>query len=438
MYVHPVVYFHDDTSLSDSSFSFLEIPLLKYFMGSVSNCSNIIQPVKPLYLLHKWQVLNVHGSPMISAWSAYLDDRPEVGNSAVVRIFAVSEKHKDKTVYCQLWYHSPPTNQTYHLIVTAKHRSIGRGWKEYSEYMYTCDIPDAKVIPSYVSLVFEKCSNSTINLPIQIQEKHAHFKHKYGMCVAVAYEQIDPKRIIEWVEMNKILGVTEINIYDSNVDRESRRIFEFYEKEKIVKIFDTPPPIPNFSKWPRKLANVPILSDCMYRNMYHYKFVVVIDIDELIIPRKQWDFDAMFKAVNSYHKSQSANRAALEFRNAYFFSDLKSDETIPAALTTIRYRNHVGISKKGYSVKSITNPRECVAMMNHYCLVTLPGRSGRFSMYIEPSFGLNQHYKKCHLGKIECDAMMKTVIHDDVMLKYQDLLTKNVKLQYEKVNMRFI
>ena len=74
-------------------------------------------------------------------------------------------------------------------------------------------------------------------------------------------------------------------------------------------------------------------------------------------------------------------------------------------------------------------------MMNHYCLVKLPGVRN-FVLDVNPKFGLNQHYKRCHLGK-ECKKMLNETTQEDTMLRFRSNLLEGVKSQYLKLNMTF-
>ena len=416
-----------------------DVPILRHFVDEEQNdeCGNVVLSRKPQLLFDRWQVYKKKDLPMISAWGAFLDTRTEP-EKGLVRIFAVSEQYTGQAVFCQFWTNKSNANEPHLVITEANYKVIGRGYRKgpikYSEYLYNCPLPENDLRPHSVSLALERCRNSTINLPILVlEEKQNFYEHQYGVCVLVAYNRIDPKRIIEWVELNKILGITEINIYNSNLVSDTLAILEHYQKEGIIKIHNAPPPIQSWDYWPRKLSVIAGLNDCMYRNMYKYNMTVVIDFDEVIIPHGHLHYDTMFREIYSFHKT--ADISAFQFRNAYFFLDLPPDDNYPTALVTQQFRRRVKISGPGYSVKSITNPRKCVVMMNHYCLVKLPGVKN-FVLNVNPKFGLNQHYKRCHLGK-ECKKMLNETTQEDTMLRFRSNLLERVKNQYFKLNITF-
>ncbi len=443
--LRPVAFFPGDADAAAAgsldSFSVNSIPILAHFFGTnLKDCHTIVQPKKPEMLFGRWQVQQQSGFPMVSVWGAFLDTRPQAG-APTIRIFAVSEEHDARSVTCQIWFRVNQTDKPLLALVEADFRSIGRGMKRgsvrYLEYLYNCPVPTGRLAPQSVSLTFTKCANSSLNVPVTVIEKRRTPLHVFGVCVAAAYNRIDPSRVIEWVELLKILGVSEINIYNSNLVSDTLSVLKHYKEEGVVQIYDAPPPLPTWDYWSRKLAVVPGFNDCMYRNMYKYNYTVVIDFDEVIIPQKHLNYTDMLKHINAFHKSQSPSRPAMEFRNAYYFSDSGPvDDNVPKALYTLRFRRRAPVSKSGYSVKSITDPRTCVVMLNHYCLVKLPGLVGKFVMYVDPRFALNQHYKTCHLGK-ECAKMLNESQKDDVMLRFRTTLEANVKSQFKKLNMTF-
>ena len=73
-------------------------------------------------------------------------------------------------------------------------------------------------------------------------------------------------------------------------------------------------------------------NDCFYRNMYMYKYVVPLDVDELIIPQgklKLWSEMAL--QVERLLPLYPQETNALAFRNAYFFEEDKN--IIPTKIT---------------------------------------------------------------------------------------------------------
>ena len=56
-------------------------------------------------------------------------------------------------------------------------------------------------------------------------------------------------------------------------------------------------------------------------------------------------------------------------------------------------------------------------------------------MEVNPRFGVNQHYKKCHFSRVECERLLINITQDDVMLKYKDKLIASVDLALKELNL---
>lgn len=389
----------------------------------------IIHPQKPLIRNGAWQVFT-EGKYEISVYGVYYDDRRGVEPVPVVRVFGVSSAPKNKTVFCQVWYKNNKRNP---VLTTAVIASPGRGYKnkqkvQYKEYLYSCPVSKGDFLPVTISLAFRPCQNSTINAPILYVKKEVP-KIQFGVCVAAAFGNLDHSRIVEWTEMLKILGVGEINIYNSNVSVKTMELFQHYRNKGLMVIRQCPPPIPENSYWPRKLAVIAGFNDCVYRNMYRYNYTMIIDFDEIIIPKLSTSYTAMINGLRGFHKKLKKDPGLIVFRNAYFFLDLgKSNMTTNNSKsymnsTILSYTRRVAVSPAGYSVKSIFDPRTCVIGWNHYCIGRLPKTH---ILNVDPKYALSQHYKKCHFKKAECKKMMNTSVTDVSAMKFKDELLRRI------------
>ena len=164
--------------------------------------------------------------------------------------------------------------------------------------------------------------------------------------------------------------------------------------------------------------------------MHLFKKIVVLDLDELIIPRMQRTYQEMLQYLETLPEAirHPNNHRSYTFRNVYYFFELPMDESQPEKLSTQRHRAHVKPSGPGYSVKSIIDPYSCTNVHNHFCWRRAPKLNGQqgYNMDVDPQIGANQHYKKCHFKKEECEKMMLQYYIDDNMLKYGPVLNTNV------------
>jgi Glycosyltransferase family 92 len=106
--------------------------------------------------------------------------------------------------------------------------------------------------------------------------------------------------------------------------------------------------------YPVKLASTASLNDCQMRNMYRYRYIIVIDFDEVIVPRLHSNLSEMVRY--SKQKFSRATVHALSFRNTYFFKEFNSDSKQSAnLLRTVRYQHRVPPSPNGVSIVFSTN-----------------------------------------------------------------------------------
>jgi len=78
----------------------------------------------------------------------------------------------------------------------------------------------------------------------------------------------------------------------------------------------------------------------MMRNVYRYRYIVVIDFDEVIVPRSDDDYSSLVRRINNENNVTAGHPPphAYMFHNTYFFRDLTPDTLQPAHLRTLRYR----------------------------------------------------------------------------------------------------
>ena len=367
-----------------------------------------------------WQILQ--GNPgKIMVYGAYMDARPGV-HQLTIRVLGVSTITKSQPVFCQLWFEIVRLP----LVVKARIEDTGRGLRisgvKYQEQLYSCIIHfDVAELPQNVSLVFSECDNSTTNIAIHVPFPNQ--KHELGICVVVAYGNLDPTALVEWIEFNRLLGVEEINVYDSHINAAARQVLEHYQEENLVRLHQSAPPLNTWCKWCQKLAAISTLNDCLYRNMYKYKHLMVIDFDEFLIPNEVNTIPAL---ISFLRKTWLEEPPAYMFRNAYFFKDFPPNSSEPKYLITSRYLTRIEPSKFGYAAKSIVNPRKCVILQNHYCMIRTPDVRTSFTLNVKPEIALCHHYKMCHLSKQECETHRKNPVLDQVATRFAPRLNYTV------------
>ena len=360
-------------------------------------------------------------------YTAFYDERKSLGSLPFVRVIAVMEEFQEQKVYCAMYYQLKGIIE----YAQAEKSDIGAGItrhdKNFKEYILSCHMKH-ETIPDTVGIISDPQFQPNGMIPVEIPDRPSK-RFNFGACVSITYWKQDPHRIVEWLELLRILGVSRVAIYNNSLEYEASRVFQEYDRDGFVEFRQSH----NFINDPGELTihmhMSPVINDCMYRGMYKFKKIIVTDFDELIIPRTVDNYPDMITAIDQ-RQNQGNDHPAKHyiFRNNYFFIDIPGEDTSQSPhITTLRHRKKIPVSEPGYAIKSIIDPLGCTNMHNHYCWQTTSLYThGHFQIEVDPSLALNQHYKQCHLDLWErqgaCQELINAAAQDDIMLRYKSRL----------------
>ena len=383
---------------------------------------------------------------LVFAYSAFFDDRPSLQyNQHTIRIILVSEVTDDGThpvLFCGFFGSVVTDVKETHPdeVVSGTMDPIGIGVKlnetTYREYILSCPA-EGHTRPAAVSvLASESDKNETFVMPVEYPQRAGEGNQsELAVCVSVSYGSHELVRLIEWTEMQRILGVSKITIYNNSLNLQAGEVFRFYSAiGGFVELRQSHDFVAEHGEPAVYLHMSPVINDCLYRNMYEFRKIVVIDLDEVILPRKHVDITSMLAYLEKQSKDNLHSAKNYIFRNAYFFLDLPPDFSRPAEMTFLRYRKRMTISPRLSSVKSIIDPMLCSHMHNHVCWkFTNKPRRLHSQMEVSPSVGTNNHYKPCHFDAYLrkdgiCSEMLKTPVYDSSMLRHERSLTRAVRV----------
>ena len=402
-----------------------------------------------------WQFFQSDNT-MFYLYGAYYDDRPLGGKIPKIRIISMINKINPPPTICQLWFHNFPSPIPSRAKYTFAWHPKWGNFKDgiLQPFIITCEVPQLNInkhlgVPISVSLVKNPCDNSTNNL--RINNFRPPKVEQFAVCVKgldFLYTDLSI-RLIEWIELIRILGASKIFFYDLESHPNMKKVLKFYEKQGFVQLTTltlpgSQPNIPGFRHWylKKKLTNkrqnelIPY-NDCLYKNLYTYKYLVLLDIDEIIMPlvHQNWS-DLMDHVEKISHRSSSSYNV----RNVYFFDDFveKSsndqllnhqvhEQGIPRYFHMLQhvYRSS-NFTKPGQYVKSFHNVNQVVSLHNHFPLNCF----GSCTTYpIDTSLAQLQHYRKdCVVTlKSSCNSNFKLYpVRDTAIYKYKDQLIQRV------------
>lgn len=391
-------------------------------------------------------------------YGAYLDVRKKNRLGPTVRILGMINRLEPKVkTFCHLWF-----NNTHEPVISKvlEYKYIWyRKWGNYKAgifqpYMLACQLPKShwKLEPISVSVVEHVCDTATNNLRVIYNKlpRGETKKKKFAVCVKGLDFPTDDLsvRLTEWIEMLSLLGADKIFLYNLEVHPNVTKVLDHYST--LGKVDVTPISLPGYqpnlqllqhlylkSKTNNKRQNelVPY-NDCLYRNMYRYEYIALLDIDEVIMPieHNNWS-ELMDHVVKLALKVKNETRASYNFRNVYFIDEMLEAHlqsgSAPAMLKDIPNYMHMArhvyrsanYTKPGQYVKCFHNPEKALILHNHFPLGCLGGICTSYPVH--PEVAHLQHYRNDCVSTLKksCARDFKNAsVIDTTIWRYKDQL----------------
>ena len=183
------------------------------------------------------------------AYSAFLDDRTSLMRSdkGVVRVTSMASDWNGSLplLRCVLHYSGGRRN-----VVAIDKDVITIGLRHFpgirinneliNRYLFACPFAD-KDVPLAVSFLTDPLDDpNTIKscIPVELPEKPAD-KRDFAICVPTSYGHLNGYRLIEWMELQKLLGVSMVGMYNYDLDNSTLAIIQHYVAEGFVDLHET-------------------------------------------------------------------------------------------------------------------------------------------------------------------------------------------------------
>lgn len=288
-----------------------------------------------------WQTLrSTNGT--FQLFGAYYDNRKLSRIGPAIRMVGMIDRIEPNIkTYCQLWFdgeHEPQIVDIfeYKYIWHSKWGNYKQGI--YQPYVIACKIPQThwkKGPPASISIVENPCDTASNNLRVIYNKPK--IKKEFAVCVKgldFLHEDLSV-RLVEWIELIGLLGADKIFFYQLQVHPNVTKVLNHYSQ--LGRIDVTPltlpggqPNIPAFQhmyltkKTNNKRQNELIpYNDCLYKHMYEYEYIALLDIDEVIMPIRDTTWSQLMQRVlPKALKIRNETRASYNVRNVYFLDDL--------------------------------------------------------------------------------------------------------------------
>ena len=212
----------------------LPLIYLKHEAPTIQTTTNSCAKFPDLLDLHfnnnYWQETTTSDGTFL-LYGAYLDVRAANRLGPTIRLLGMISRLRPKLkMFCKLWFKNP--NQPIISPVVEYKYIWYKKWGNYKQdtfqpYLISCQLPETHwgKVPSSVSLVQNHCEIATSNLRIIFNKPLKDKKH-FAVCVkGLAFPEDDISlKLIEWIELLRILGADKIFFYIISVHRNVEKV----------------------------------------------------------------------------------------------------------------------------------------------------------------------------------------------------------------------
>ncbi|XP_063806560.1 beta-1,4-galactosyltransferase galt-1-like isoform X3 [Pseudophryne corroboree] len=367
----------------------------------------------------------------------YSDNR--IHNNRAVRILSIIHHKEVKDLYC--WF-CCTVNNSVKVSQAAIDIHTDRFGFPYSTTDLVCMEPPG-CHAKYLSVHKSPTGNMT-QLPLfRIQNQDTRpFSANFTVCISTMFGNYsNVLQFIQTMEMYRILGAQRVMIYLNNCSTQVEKVIQYYIAEGIVEVI--PWPIQQYLRPSRSwrysvhamdvgyYGQVTTLNDCIYRNMYRSKFVLLNDLDEIILPIKHQTWDSLMESL----QQQNPGVGVFLFENHIFsqtvttdgnFSNISSWKSLPGS--NILQHVHREPDRPNYfnARKMIVDPRKVIQTSVHSVLKSIGG-----SKKVSLEAALVYHCRT------PLQKLLKTsLIEDKTIWRYNASLIRNVNTVLNQVDLQ--
>nr|XP_033818160.1 glycosyltransferase family 92 protein F13G3.3-like [Geotrypetes seraphini] len=352
--------------------------------------------------------------------AAYFDNRENI-----TRVLSIVRRAEVKSLHCRFCC-SLDVNVS---ITVAK---VNIGWHQkfpYSVANVLCVEP-VNCDPKYVSIHWSPEGDIDQLPTFEIRNRASKtFLTEFTVCISTMFGNYNNVlQFIQTLEMYKLLGAQKVMIYKTSCSQMMEKVLQYYVTEGTVEVLLWPineylriSPNWRYANDGKDIgyyAQLATLNDCIYRNMHTNKFVILIDIDETILPQKHQNWKEMMDELQKEHPDVGMflfQRFLFptNTRNTIDAFNFSSWTSVPGVnLLQHTYREAL-VQSNG---KLIVEPRKVIHTSVHKIIKGL-GRTQTVSLemaFIE------------HCRMVPRSKLPKDLIRDSTLWQYNSSLIRNV------------
>ncbi|MEE6505016.1 hypothetical protein FKM82_005417 [Ascaphus truei] len=371
-------------------------------------------------------------TPLKDNWtfviSPYSDNRHK--NHPVTRVISIIHHEKVNKCYCCFCYILSTS-----VFITKAKIDIHRdrfGFSYGTADILCSELPSCYA--QYVSIHLSFSGDIIQLFRFQIQNrKPKAISANFTVCISTMFGNYsNVLQFIQTIEMYKLLGAQRVTIYRNSCSPEMEEALQYYIKEGVVEVI--PWPIQRYLRpseaWHHSKDNKDIgyygqittLNDCIYRNMYRSKFVLLNDLDEIILPFQHNNWENLMESL----QKQNPGVGIFLFENHIFpqtevtngkFANISSWKEVPG-FNILQHIHREPDRTNFYNArKMILNPRKVIQTSVHSVLKHY-GRTKKVPL----ETALVYHCR----GPRQAELPKSSLIEDKTIWRFSDSLIENV------------
>ena len=133
------------------------------------------------------------------------------------------------------------------------------------------------------------------------------------------YDNLLP--FLEWMEFHRLMGVKHFTFYNSSIGSKVSCMIDTYKE--LVEVLPWTLPFVS-QKEIRTEGLFASLNDCVYRHRGASKYLILVDFDEMIVPRKTHNYTQLIDQLDTL--SNKKKIGAYSIQNAFFYLQWPDDE----------------------------------------------------------------------------------------------------------------
>lgn len=360
----------------------------------------------------------------------YLDYRTK----PMIRIIGIVHHEEANPFYC--WFCCSTRDEAYISKAVIDIHSDRFGFP-YATADFLC-LETVDCEPRYVALHRHPQESADHPLWFEIRNRRTEtYPVEFTLCISTMFGGYNNVlQFVQSMEMYKLLGVQKVVIYKTSCSPSMEKVLEFYVAEGTVEI--VPWPITSFlnvsTQWRFTkdgtqigyYGQIAALNDCVYRNMYKSRYVLLNDVDEIILPVQYPDW----KTLMQHLQEQNSQAGIFLFENHIFPNNVFTSTDVPSwdAVPGVNILHHVLREPDRKEVinprKMIVNPRKVVQTSVHSVLHAL-GESVNVPMEVAMVYHCRTPFQP-YLPK-------KSLIRDTTLWRYNSSLFHAVNRVLQKL-----